>query len=117
GEYVIRLKIFNRKQESSEPIATDEFPLKLEAGQKRQRLVIEIPNAQLWSPENPHLYRLVAQLIDSHGKSSDIETYFGLRKVEARGCCLYLNNKPVYLDGILYQPGKASYEEIKKHMV
>ncbi len=117
GDYVIRLKIFNKNQESHEPIATDEFPLKLEAGQKRQRLVIEIPEAQLWSTKQPHLYRLVAQLIDTAGEIAEIETYFGLRKVEARGCCVYLNNKAVYLDGILYQPGKASYEEIRRHMV
>jgi hypothetical protein len=29
---------------------------------------------------------------------------------------VYLNNNPVYLDGILYQPGTATYEEIKLHM-
>ena len=116
GEYTIRLKIFNRKQESPDPIASDEFRLRLEAGQKRQRLVIEIPDARLWSTEQPHLYRLVAELINSKGEIAEIETYFGLRKIEARGCCIYLNNKPVYLDGILYQPGEASYEEIKRHM-
>ncbi|MEJ7678582.1 MAG: hypothetical protein WKG06_12125 [Segetibacter sp.] len=39
-----------------------------------------------------------------------------MRKIEARGCSIYLNNKSVYLDGILYQPGAATYEEIKLHM-
>ncbi|MGI8637931.1 MAG: glycoside hydrolase family 2 protein, partial [Segetibacter sp.] len=117
GDYVIRLKIFNRKQESSEPIATDDFPLRLEAGQKRQRVVVEIPDAKLWSTEQPHLYRLIAELINSQGEVAEIETYFGLRKIEARGCCIYLNNKPIYLDGILYQPGQATYEEIKRHML
>jgi beta-galactosidase/beta-glucuronidase len=116
GEYVIRLKIFNRKQQSNEPIATDDFPLTLEAGQKRQRVVIEIPDAKLWSIEHPHLYRLVAELINSKGEKAEIETYFGLRKIESRGCCVYLNNKPIYLDGILYQPGEATYEQIKRHM-
>jgi hypothetical protein len=115
-DYVIRLKIFNRKQESSEPIATDDFPLFLEPGQKRQRVAIEIPDAKLWSPEQPHLYRLVAELTNSKGEVAEIETYFGLRKIEARGCCIYLNNKPIYLDGILYQPHNATYEQIKKHM-
>lgn len=117
GNYVVRLKVYKRKQESQEPVATDEFPLYLEEGQKRQRLVIEVPDAKPWSPEEPNLYRLVAELIDPNGYSSEIETYFGLRKIEARGCCIYLNNKPVYLDGILYQPGAATYEEIKRHMV
>lgn len=117
GQYTLRLRVFNRKQESKDPIATAEFPLKLEAGQKQQRVVVEVPDAQLWSPERPHLYRLIAQLIDAEGYVSEIETHFGLRKIEARGCCVYLNNKSVYLDGILYQPGASSYQDIKRHML
>ncbi|WP_345951602.1 MULTISPECIES: sugar-binding domain-containing protein [unclassified Mucilaginibacter] len=116
GLYTIRLKVFNRKQESPDPITTDEYQLALEAGEKQQRLVIEIPDARLWSPEDPHLYRLVAQLIDSDGYIAEIETNFGLRKIESRGSRIYLNNKSIYLDGILYQPGVATYEQIKKHM-
>lgn len=116
GDYTIRLKVFHRKQESPEPIAVDEFALTLEAGQKQQRVMIEIPDAQLWSPDNPHLYRLVAQLVDANGFAAEIETRISLRKIEARGCCVYLNNKPLYLDGILYQPGTSTYEEIKRHM-
>lgn len=117
GLYTIRLNIYNRKQETDEPVATSDFSLRLEAGQKQQRLVIEVPGAKLWSPNDPHLYRLEAQLIDKDGYTSDIETLFGLRKIEARGCCVYLNNKALYLDGILYQPGNATYEEIRTHML
>lgn len=116
GKYRIRLKIYDSRQDSEEPIATDEFPLLLEAGETRQRVVVAVPDAQLWSPENPHLYRLIAQLIDENEYAAEIETTFGLRKIEARGCCVYLNNQPVYLDGILYQPGTSTYEEIQKHM-
>ena len=116
GLYTIRLKIFERKQQSGDPIAMDDFPLQLEPGQKTQRLVVEIPGARLWSPEEPYLYKLAAQLINQDGYVAEIETYFGLRKIEARGCCVYLNNQSVYLDGILYQPGIATYEEIKRHM-
>jgi beta-galactosidase/beta-glucuronidase len=116
GQYTVRLKVFHRKQASSEPIASDSFPLLLEAGQKTQRLVVEVPDARLWSPEDPHLYRLIAELVDADGHVASIEAHFGLRKVEARGNMVYLNHKPVYLDGILYQPGTATYEEIKKHM-
>jgi len=115
GSYKLRLNVYHRKQ-IGQPIASDEFPFKLEAGQKQQRVVIEIPDAKKWSPDSPHLYRLVAQLIDDKGYVSEIETHFGLRKIESRGCCVYLNNKAIYLDGILYQPGISSYEEIKKHM-
>lgn len=116
GDYTLRLKVYHRKQESPDPIAVDAFPLHLEEGQKQQRVMIEIPDAKLWSPEDPHLYRLVAQLEDSAGRIAQIETQIGLRKIEARGRFIYLNNKPIYLDGILYQPGNATYEEIKQHM-
>jgi beta-galactosidase/beta-glucuronidase len=117
GLYTVTLEIFERKQESKTPLATSDFPLQLEAGQKQQRLVIEVPNAVLWSPQDPHLYRLVARLTDSNGHAAEIETYFGLRKIEARGCCVYLNNKAIYLDGILYQPANSTYEQIKQHML
>lgn len=117
GDYILRLHVFDRKAtESTPPLASSDYPLRLEAGQKQQRVVIELPGAELWSPESPTRYRLVAQLIDEEGYVAQIETQFGLRKIEARGCCVYLNNKPVYLDGILYQPGTATYEEMKRHM-
>lgn len=118
GQYTIRLKVFNKDQDAAteEPIAADEYPLLLAEGQKQQRLVLAIPDAHLWSPEAPHLYRLIAELVDANGHISKIESHFGLRKIEARGSRIYLNNQPVYLDGILYQPGIATYEQIQKHM-
>lgn len=116
GTYTIRLKVFERKQIDQNPLATADFVLPLEAGQKQQRVVMEVPGLKAWFPERPALYTLVAQLIDAHGNTSEIETRFGMRKIEARGANVYLNNEPVYLDGILYQPGAASYEEIKQHM-
>ena len=116
GNYILRLKVYDRKEADVAPVAKDEFPLKLDAGEKAQRVVIEVPNAIHWSPERPHLYALKAELVDESGYAAAIETNFGLRKIEARGCCVYLNNSAVYLDGILYQPGTASYEEIQKHM-
>jgi len=116
GNYTLRLKIYNRKQTDEAPVASDEFPLKLDAGEKDQRVVVEVQDAKHWSPEDPNLYVLIAELVDESGYAASIETHFGLRKIEARGCCVYLNNKAVYLDGILYQPGTATYDEIKSHM-
>jgi hypothetical protein len=116
GCYKLRVKVYDRHQTTGVPLATSDFPLRLEAGQKRQRVVLELPGMKLWSPESPHLYRLVAQLIDESGYTAEIETSFGLRRIETRGCTIYLNNQPIYLDGILYQPGTATYEEIRLHM-
>ncbi|UYZ63956.1 glycoside hydrolase family 2 protein [Hymenobacter weizhouensis] len=116
GLYTLRLQVYDWVAPSPQPLAVSDFPLRLEAGQRQQRVVMELPGAQLWSPETPNLYRLVAQLIDDNGYVAEIETHFGLRKIESRGRWVYLNNEPTYLDGILYQPGTATYEEMQRHM-
>ncbi|MBD2767886.1 glycoside hydrolase family 2 [Hymenobacter sp. BT664] len=117
ADYVLRLQVFDPQTPTrTEPLATSDFPLRLAAGQWQQRVVLEVPGAELWSPEAPNRYRLVAQLIDAEGYAAQIETLFGLRKIEARGRYVYLNNEPTYLDGILYQPGQATLEEMQRHM-
>ena len=116
GKYIIRLSVFELDEPDSNALSTSDYPLFLEAGQKDQRLVLEVPGARLWSPDRPYCYRLVAQLLHADGYAAEIRAHFGLRKIEARGRYIYLNNKPLYLDGILYQPGTATYEEMKKHL-
>ena len=116
GQYILRLNVYEQDPQNNKLLATSDFNLQLEVGQKQQRVVMEVPGARLWSPEEPNLYRLQAQLIDTKGYSADILAHFGLRKVESRGRYIYLNNQQVYLDGILYQPGTATYEEMKRHM-
>ena len=114
GPYTVRLDVFERG--GKDPIATSDFPLRLEAGQKTQRLVVELPGTRLWSPDSPDLYVLAARLVDDAGNAAQIETTFGIRKIEARGRHVYLNGAPVYLDCVLYQPGTATYEEMQRHM-
>lgn len=117
GEYTIRLSVFESNDGEGEPLATSDYVLTLGPGQKRQRLPLEIPGAKLWSPAEPNLYLLVAELIDEEGRSAQVRTQFGLRKIESRGCCIFLNNESIYLDGILYQPAAATYEEMRSHFV
>ena len=118
GDYVLRLNVYERDDiEREHPLATSDFPLRLAAGQKHQRVSMEVPGAKLWSPENPNLYLLLAELIDADGRSAQVQTHFGLRKIEARGRRVFLNNESIYLDGILYQPGTASYDQMRRHLI
>ncbi len=115
--YTVRLQVFEPDAAPGEsPLVASDFVLTLAEGQHEQRLVLEVPGAEVWCPENPHRYRLVAQLIDGTGYAAQIEARFGMRKIEARGRKVYLNNEPIYLDGILYQPGTATYAEMQRHM-
>ena len=115
GIYTLRLVATVRG--GREPVAVSEFQLPLEVGEKRQRVPLELPGALLWSPAYPNLYHLVAQLISEGGRVAQIETHFGLRKIETGARLIYLNNEKLYLDGILYQPGTASFQEIRRHML
>lgn len=46
------------------------------------KLTLKIPNAELWSPENPKIYDLKVELIDRSGKVIDsAKSYTALRKV------------------------------------
>ncbi|RZK92576.1 MAG: glycoside hydrolase family 2, partial [Hymenobacter sp.] len=81
GDYVVRLQVFDSEDVIGvKALANSDFPLRLTEGQHEQRLVLEIPGAEVWCPENPHRYRLVAQLIDEAGYVAQIEARFGLRK-------------------------------------
>ncbi len=115
GDYKLRLVVAGRGE--SQPMAVEEINLPLGAGEKEQRIALELPKAELWSPSKPNLYHLTAELTSPTGNISRIETHFGLRKIESRGRRVYLNNDPLYLDGILYQPGTATYEQIRLHML
>ena len=57
----------------------------------------------LWSPKNPALYDLRAQLLDAEGQLDLVDTYFGMRKVEVRDGVVYLNNDRIYQKLILDQ--------------
>lgn len=104
------------KNDAGQFPVTAEFELPLDAGERVQRVPLELPNAEFWSPTAPNLYHLLAELVAPDGSVAGIETHFGLRKIEARGRRVYLNNQQLYLDGILYQPGVSTFEEMRRHL-
>ncbi len=114
GIYQLRLAVTQHGAE--QPVVVSDFELPLEGGEKSQRAVVELAGAKLWMPGTPHLYHLAAQLTAPDGYVSQIETHFGLRKIEARGRYVYLNNAQLYLNGILYQPGTAAFAQISRHI-
>lgn len=57
----------------------------------------------LWSPDNPCLYDLRVQLLDEDLQLDQVDTYFGMRKVEVRDSVVYLNNDRIYQKLVLDQ--------------
>ena len=69
---------------------------------------VAIPNARLWSPEDPFLYELSVSLLEGDEAVDTVASYFGMRKFSMardqngyRRLCL--NNKPYFQKGLLDQ--------------
>lgn len=62
-------------------------------------LAARIPNAKLWSPKTPHLYRARVRLL-SGGQVLDTRSVrFGMREFKVAGGKFLLNGKPIFLRG------------------
>ena len=64
---------------------------------------VEACQALLWSPENPVLFDLTLSLRRNESVCDRVDSYAGLRSVEARDGAFYLNGKPYFLQMILDQ--------------
>jgi beta-glucuronidase len=62
-------------------------------------IVLDVPNAALWSPDSPHLYDLTVELV-RRGTVYDRYTLpIGIREVRIENDALLLNGQPIYLQG------------------
>lgn len=83
--------------------------LNISSGTELAGIEIAIPDAKLWSPDNPFLYNLDIQLKTLSGEVvDDVQSYFGMRKIskgkDASGHTrILLNNLPLFQFGLLDQ--------------
>jgi len=66
-------------------------------------VTLPMPNARLWEPDDPYLYTIEAAPIAAGRPTETASDTFGMRKIEARGHRIYLNNHPIFLAGALDQ--------------
>jgi len=61
---------------------------------------LTIDEATFWSPDNPHLYEMVVELLSPEGTPIDEYTLsIGIRTIEVKNDRLYLNEEPIFLKG------------------
>jgi len=70
---------------------------------QRAFTVLEMKDAQSWSPAHPTLYDLQLTLDTSGGYRDAIESYFGLRSLALAGPAIRLNGRPVFQRLVLDQ--------------
>lgn len=67
------------------------------------RLEVPIPDAKLWTPDNPHLYTFQFKLYSSDKLCDEVQSYGGLRNIAIKENMLLLNGEPTYLAMVLDQ--------------
>ena len=62
---------------------------------------LHLPDARLWSCDDPHRYILKCELLDGYGKVVDTqEVKFGIRTIEFKEDGFYLNGEKTFLRGL-----------------
>lgn len=77
-------------------------------GPAGETLALPLPNAKLWSPDDPFLYDLEVRLLKGDAVVDRVRSYAGMRKIalgrDPQGVTrLFLNDKPLFAFGLLDQ--------------
>jgi hypothetical protein len=86
--------------------------LTLRPGNNVVKSDLYIPNAQLWTPDSPHLYTLEMRLMASEQVTDAVEQRFGMREFTIHDTNYYLNGKKIYLKAGFWEglyPGTLAF--------
>ena len=97
--------------------ANMEKEIELSPGSTAQSWTLTIPDASPWSPDDPHLYRVVIQVNQADGPSDQWTARFGMREFTIRDKKFYLNGKPFYLKATFFEglyPTRLAYPDSRE---
>ena len=77
--------------------------LKLKPGLNHHKVVVQIPDAQYWSPNDPFLYQATVSLKNQQKISDDWHHRFGLRALTIKDQDFYLNEKRIYIKATFFE--------------
>ena len=105
----VTLELFS----AGEPLENGKMEIIIEGKNKiKQKLkfskhlmsTLKIKKPELWTPDNPYLYKIIVIIKNGRGEIIDnLNSYFGMRKIEAKNGKIYLNDKPIFLRMVLNQ--------------
>ena len=69
----------------------------------KAEISLSMPNARLWSPENPALYDLTLEVVSRGQVVDKVSSYLGIRSIALKDKKILLNDKPIWLNMTLVQ--------------
>ncbi len=98
GDIRVKLQAFDGEENVSEA-----------TGIPGESIALRVPDARLWSPDQPFLYDLKVQLMRDGEPIDEVTSYFGMREISFAdapnrpGKRIFLNGKPIFQMGPLDQ--------------
>lgn len=90
-------RVFRRARESVVAVSGNPYLFQGHFADHLEKIAAPMP----WSSEAPHLYTLVARLVDAAGECIEaVSTRIGFRRVEVGGRELRINGRPVLIKGV-----------------
>jgi beta-galactosidase/beta-glucuronidase len=87
---------------------------KVEPGLNEHKVVIKIPEARYWSPDDPFLYQAKLKIKRKQKISDDWHHRFGLRELTIKNQDFYLNRKRIYIKASFFEglyPNSIAYPD------
>ncbi len=97
-------------EDPNQAVAKSVRAVSLRPGVSKVTEMLHIPDAQYWSPDEPHLYHADVALVGSDNWTSR----FGMREFAIRDKQFYLNGQPLYLKATFFEglyPNKIAYPD------
>ena len=88
--------------------------LKVDPGLNEHKVVIKIPEARYWSPDDPFLYQAKLEIKNKQKVSDDWHHRFGLRELTIKNQDFYLNGKRIYIKASFFEglyPNSIAYPD------
>jgi len=101
-------------------VATTTKTLDVKPGSNKHSWTLHIPDAEYWSPDNPHLYRADVSVSYDATVSDRWTARFGMREFTIRDKKFYLNGKPMYLKATFFEglyPTKLAYPDSREMVI
>jgi beta-galactosidase len=89
----------NPKTKTASKIET----LQVQPGLNQYKVVLEIPNAQYWSHDDPFLYLAKVKLKNKQQLSEEWHHRFGLRELTIKNQDFYLNGKRIFIKATFFE--------------
>ena len=77
--------------------------IQIEPGLNQHKIILEIPDAQYWSPNDPLLYHAKVSLKNKQNISDDWQHRFGLRELTIKDQDFYLNGKRIFIKATFFE--------------